>query len=124
MKNWLKICIMAPISLQINGITLLIINMDKSTTISAAVEFYDEQLQAYKKSYKREEYHLTPLNGDVQSQTVLLNNKQLTVGRSGDIPALEPNFVLATEPIQVEPYSIVFVRMPYVNIPACRWKHE
>lgn len=67
----------------------------------------------------REEYHLTPMDGNIQSRTVLLNGKALTVDSSGTIPSLEPVRVNSSELITVAPYSIVFVSMPNVSIPAC-----
>lgn len=68
----------------------------------------------------REEYHLTPLDGNITSRTVLLNGKALSVGSSGAIPALEPVTVTSSEAIKVDPYSIVFVHMPNVAIKACQ----
>ncbi|KAK4391541.1 Heparanase-like protein 3 [Sesamum angolense] len=68
----------------------------------------------------REEYHLTPTDGNIQSRTVLLNGKALTVDSSGLIPVLEPVRVNSSEPIRVAPYSVVFVHMPNAAVPACR----
>lgn len=59
------------------------------------------------------------MDGNIQSRTVLLNGKALLVDSSGLIPALEPVRVNSSEPIKVVPYSIVFVSMPNVVIPAC-----
>lgn len=70
--------------------------------------------------FTREEYHLTPKDGNIQSQTMLLNNKILGIDSSGNIPKLEPIEVEATQPITVAPYSIVFVHIPYFSAPACR----
>lgn len=67
----------------------------------------------------REEYHLTPMDGNIRSRTVLLNGKALTVNSSGIIPSLQPVRVNSSELITVAPYSIVFVSMPNVSIPAC-----
>ncbi|KAK6126911.1 hypothetical protein DH2020_039341 [Rehmannia glutinosa] len=123
------------------GITLLLINIDGNTTVQTRVEFQGTLMRLHKRRHHhrhrpkvnplhqrkqafgsvREEYHLTPSDGNIQSQTVLLNRKPLTVDpSSGLIPALEPVRVNSSEPITVAPYSIVFVRMPYVAIPACR----
>ncbi|KAJ6363293.1 hypothetical protein OIU78_003466 [Salix suchowensis] len=66
----------------------------------------------------REEYHLTAKDGDLHSQTMLLNGNILTVNSSGDIPSLEPLHVNSSKPIMVAPFSIVFVQMPIV-LPAC-----
>lgn len=70
--------------------------------------------------FTREEYHLTPKEGNIQSQTMLLNSKILAVDSNGNIPKLEPIEVEATMPITVAPYSIVFVHIPYFDAPACR----
>lgn len=67
----------------------------------------------------REEYHLTATNGDLQSQTVLLNGKPLTVDSNGGIPPLQPMRVSPSQPVTVSPYSIVFVHFPSVRVPAC-----
>lgn len=68
---------------------------------------------------KREEYHLTPKNGNLHSKVMLLNGKELTVNSSGDIPSLQPLFVNSTEPITVAPYSIVFAHIPHFTLYAC-----
>ncbi|CAH9084001.1 unnamed protein product [Cuscuta epithymum] len=98
------------------GITILLINLDGNS--SAVVDV------AYNKFSKiggtaREEYHLTAKDGDLQSQTVLLNGKELIVDSSGEIPLLEPRVVNLEEPINVDPFSIVFAHVPYVFLPAC-----
>ncbi|KAG8367474.1 hypothetical protein BUALT_Bualt16G0075800 [Buddleja alternifolia] len=125
---------------QSQGITLLLINIDGNTTVHAKVDFNGTLMLLHKHRHHkhhrskvipsphhieqvsetvREEYHLTPMDGNIQSQTVLLNGKALTVNSSGLIPALEPVMVNTSEPITVAPYSIVFVRMQNVAIPAC-----
>lgn len=107
------------------GITLLLINLDSKTTVHARPKF-NGTVSYLKKHAKqvpgttREEYHLTPTGGDIQSQTVRLNGKALTIGPSGSIPSLEPVTVASTEPVTVAPYSIVFVHMPNVVVPACK----
>lgn len=68
----------------------------------------------------REEYHLTPKDGKLQSQQVLLNGNVLATDSNGDIPKLEPVQVEGTKPITVAPYSIVFAHIPSFNAPACR----
>lgn len=120
------------------GITLLLINIDRNTTLKAKVDF-NGTLKHHHHSHNkhrsrggsllhhrkqvseavREEYHLTPSDGNIQSRTVLLNGKALTIDSFGDIPSLEPVRVNSSELITVAPYSIVFVSMPTVSIPAC-----
>ena len=63
----------------------------------------------------REEYHLTAKDGDLHSQTLLLNGKVLTINSSGIVPPLEPIRVSSMDPVIVAPFSIVFVRFPNIN---------
>ncbi|KAL0289855.1 UNVERIFIED_CONTAM: Heparanase-like protein 3 [Sesamum angustifolium] len=123
---------------QSQGITLLLINIDGNTTVHAKVNFNSSLTSLRKHRHHRhrstatplhnkqvsgkvrEEYHLTPTDGNIQSRTVLLNGKALTVDSSGLIPVLEPVRVNSSEPIRVAPYSVVFVHMPNAAVPACR----
>ncbi|PIN20295.1 Beta-glucuronidase [Handroanthus impetiginosus] len=103
------------------GITLLLINLDEKNTVEAKLNFNGTLIHGKQVSRTiREEYHLSPLGGNIQSQTVLLNGKVLSVDSSGSIPALKPVTVFASKPITVAPYSIVFVHLPNVVIPACK----
>lgn len=68
----------------------------------------------------REEYHLTAKDGDLHSQTMLLNGNILSVDSNGNIPQFEPVPVEAMQPIVVAPFSIVFAHIPYFYAPACR----
>lgn len=68
----------------------------------------------------REEYHLSAKDGNLQSQTMLLNGKQLAVDSTGEIPSLDPVIVNSSEHIIIAPFSIVFVHMPNVMLPACK----
>ncbi|KAL3824542.1 hypothetical protein ACJIZ3_020571 [Penstemon smallii] len=101
---------------QSNGITILLINLGGNTTVHAEIDINGKQ----ESEMAREEYHLTPMNGNIQSKTVLLNGKGLRVGSSGTIPALRGVTANSLEPIKVAPYSVVFVHMPNVVIPACK----
>ncbi|KAE8690960.1 Heparanase-like protein 3 [Hibiscus syriacus] len=130
---------------QSKGITLLLINLDNSTTVHAKLAFNSTMTLRRKhrsrtshhkhKVHKttiiklpkgtdakitREEYHLTAKYGNLQSQTMLLNGNVLSVNSSGIIPALEPLHVISAKPITVAPLSIVFVHMPDVSVPACK----
>ncbi|KAF7094054.1 hypothetical protein CFC21_096410 [Triticum aestivum] len=67
----------------------------------------------------REEYHLTPEGGNIQSQVMLLNGRALVTGADGSIPRMEPVKVDAARPIAMAPRSIVFVHMPHYHAPAC-----
>jgi heparanase 1 len=67
----------------------------------------------------REEYHLTPKDGNIQSDVVLLNGIPLKLTENLDIPELKPIFVSSSSPIIVGPDSIVFVHLKDFNAPAC-----
>jgi heparanase len=67
----------------------------------------------------RDEYHLTPKDGNLRSQIMLLNGRALATDAAGNIPALEAVKMDAAQPIAVAPYSIVFARISHFNAPAC-----
>lgn len=67
----------------------------------------------------REEYHLTPHDGNIHSQIMVLNGNTLTVNSDGDIPSLEPIYVNSSTPIVVAPFSIVFAHIPDAVVTAC-----
>ncbi|KAG8060602.1 hypothetical protein GUJ93_ZPchr0002g26424 [Zizania palustris] len=116
------------------GITLLLINLSGNDTNHVYVT--SEGLHPYsteegrrfghipglgeEAELTREEYHLTPKDGNLQSQHVLLNGNVLAPDANGDIPKLEPVQVEGTQPITVSPYSIVFAHIPSLYAPACR----
>ncbi|GMH30675.1 hypothetical protein Nepgr_032518 [Nepenthes gracilis] len=118
------------------GITLLLINLDGNTTVEAKTVIDGTRILYHKHRYgskqgrrhhvfsngetEREEYHLTAEGGDLQSQKMLLNGKILTIDSFGGIPKLEAVNVKSSEPIRVDPYSIVFVHIPDLLLPACR----
>ncbi|KAL1325120.1 hypothetical protein AAHE18_13G138800 [Arachis hypogaea] len=132
-----------------SGITLLLINMEKSTSFNVFLvndmNLYPEELASEEKekeeeeeekekeeeeeeeeklnlmdSLKKEEYHLTPKDGNIQSDVVLLNGTPLELTKSKKIPELKPKIVDASSsPIKVAPHSIVFVQINNFNAPAC-----
>ncbi|KAL1215372.1 Heparanase-like protein 3 [Cardamine amara subsp. amara] len=122
---------------QSKGITVLLMNLDNTTTVAVKVELNNTFILRHTKHMKsrknvisqltwvsngeiqREEYHLTAKDGNLHSQVMLLNGNALQVNSTGDIPPLEPIYVNSTEPITIAPYSIVFVHMPSVVVPAC-----
>ncbi|XP_008457259.2 heparanase-like protein 3 [Cucumis melo] len=134
-----KIRAYAHCSKQSKGITLLLLNLDGNTTVHAEIAFNRARGLHHKhRSHKhksnariprphglegeafREEYHLTAKDGNLHSQTVLLNGNILSVNSSGNIPPLEPQHVNSSEPIMVAPFSIVFIHIPNIVLPACR----
>jgi len=69
--------------------------------------------------FQREEYHLTPKDGNLHSQTVMLNGKLLKISEVGDIPSLEPVLVSVNSPLYISPLSIAFIVFPNFDAPAC-----
>nr|CAD1825798.1 unnamed protein product [Ananas comosus var. bracteatus] len=124
---------------QSQGITLLLINLSGNTTTQVFATTAAAFPQSLKRdssdsrtrfsrirrrgkatNFMREEYHLTAEDGNLQSQTMLLNGKILAVDSSGNIPKFEPIQVEASQPLTVAPFSIVFAHIPYFYAPACR----
>ncbi|KAM0045778.1 putative glycosidase [Helianthus debilis subsp. tardiflorus] len=113
--------------------TILLINLDGITktevgvtieneTIAVASKRQIKQTHSSKlrnKEFTREEYHLTAKDGKLNSHTVLLNGKELTINSTGIIPSLDPVEKNLGDPITVAPYSIVFVHIPRIHIQAC-----
>ncbi|KAL3367699.1 hypothetical protein AABB24_008848 [Solanum stoloniferum] len=116
-----------------SGITVLLINMDKSTTFDvsvvndlnmyaesvASVEYINPNPDSVESIHPREEYHLTPKDGNIQSDVLLLNGTPLKLTSSLDIPVLKPKLVDPTLPISVAPQSIVFATLRGFQAPAC-----
>lgn len=94
--------------------------MSNSTTFSVSVV---NDLNIYPKeehsATPREEYHLTPKDGNIQSDVVLLNGTPLQLTTSKDIPEMKPNLLDSSTPISVGPHSFVFVSMRDFKAPAC-----
>lgn len=122
------------------GITLLLLNLDINSTVHAHINTKTARIRAlrHRKGASRirsgdmhraptvkaaggtrEEYHLTAMNGDPHSQTMLLNGNILNLNPSGGIPGLEPIRVDGSQPINVAPFSIVFAHIPDFDAPAC-----
>lgn len=117
------------------GVMLLFINLDGNSTAEVTVVNNGTPIRNHRhynfgKGFiqfpqdsndenVREEYHLTPKDGDPLSRTVLLNGNILAVSTSGEIPALNPKNVNSSSSIVVAPQSIVFAHMPYYAIPDC-----
>ncbi|KAG2700197.1 hypothetical protein I3760_07G221300 [Carya illinoinensis] len=135
-----KIRAYAHCSKKTQGITLLLINLNGNATVQVHVSTENATILSTSNSQEnqnprtgfatmsrgskiryitREEYHLTAKDGDLHSQTMLLNGKILTVNSSGDIPFLEPITVNQSDPITVAPFSIVFAQIPYIIFSVC-----
>ncbi|KAK1306594.1 Heparanase-like protein 1 [Acorus calamus] len=110
------------------GVTLLLINLSNSTSFNITVEndmnLYPDKMTRFDQmmlqtSGLREEYHLTPNDGNVQSDVVLLNGSPLELTCDGDIPDLVPEIVDGSLPIQMAPSSIAFINIKDFQAPAC-----
>ncbi|KAK1314095.1 Heparanase-like protein 1 [Acorus calamus] len=69
---------------------------------------------------KREEYHLTPKDGQLRTQTMLLNGSPLELTLDGDIPALDPVLVSEGAPLVIPGRASRTVnrpRSPWMSIP-------
>ncbi|KAG0470300.1 hypothetical protein HPP92_016463 [Vanilla planifolia] len=95
-----------------HGISLLLLNLNRMTTTQVRVSSKGA-------NYQREEYHLTAEYGNLHTQTVLLNGNALLLDSLNSIPIMEPTKVDGSQPIEVAPLSIVFVRMPDFPARAC-----
>ncbi|KAG4930101.1 hypothetical protein JHK86_047062 [Glycine max] len=105
---------------QSKGITILVLNLDNSTTVEVNVALKFNKLP-YRRVGEpaRREYHLTAPDRNLHSQTMLLNGKILSVNSAGEIPPLDPLYVNSRKPIIVGPLSIVFAHIPNVLLSAC-----
>ncbi|KAK7330026.1 hypothetical protein VNO77_24211 [Canavalia gladiata] len=102
------------------GITILLLNLDNSTTVRANVAVtFNKPPYPHVREPARREYHLSTEDRNLHSQTMFLNGKILTVNSAGDIPPLEPLYVDSSKPIIVGPLSIVFAHIPNVQLAAC-----
>ncbi|XP_076902211.1 heparanase-like protein 3 [Bidens hawaiensis] len=124
------------------GITLLLINLDNTTTVDVSLALNNTWMlnalnsPIHRRHHRhhhhhkphnskfgglnvREEYHLTAKNGDLHSQVMMLNGEELKVNAYGGIPQLKPLYANASEVISVAPYSIVFAHIPHLTLYAC-----
>lgn len=120
------------------GITLLLINLDNTTTVDVTLALnntwtlntlnspihHHHRHHHHHRPNKprgglnvREEYHLTA--HDLHSQVMMLNGEELKVNAYGGIPQLKPLYANASEAISVAPYSIVFAHIPHLTLYAC-----
>ncbi|KAF2295005.1 hypothetical protein GH714_030111 [Hevea brasiliensis] len=105
----------------------ILINMSNQTTFSVSVlndnapypRNYKLKSYSYGGSEKREEYHLTPEDGNIQSDVVLLNGTPLKLTSSLEIPEMKPKYVDPSTPITVAPDSFVYVTIKDFKAPAC-----
>ncbi|XP_061358889.1 heparanase-like protein 1 [Gastrolobium bilobum] len=67
----------------------------------------------------REEYHLTPQDYYLRSQTMVLNGIPLELTNEGDIPTMDPVRNNIKSPIYISPLSIAFIVLPNFDAPAC-----
>ncbi|KAK6927531.1 Glycoside hydrolase, family 79 [Dillenia turbinata] len=135
-----KIRANAHCSIQSQGITVLLINLDGNTTTTAEVRVSTENGHVNGSSTQhnisrrtnlvffpglprlveiQEKYHLTAKDCDLHSRTILLNGKELVLTPSRRNP-LVPIEASPSDPINVAPYSIVIAHIPSLSAPACK----
>ncbi|XP_047339567.1 heparanase-like protein 3 [Impatiens glandulifera] len=126
------------------GITILLINLDGNTTAKLSFKIDNSTIKGTNNKRKRiihntgrinfdpiwqrlkmkdgtrEEYHLAAKDGDLHSQTVLLNGEALMVNSFREIPRLTPRVVNGSEPVTIAPFSIAFCHFPNIHVNACR----
>ncbi|KAH0934854.1 hypothetical protein HID58_011971 [Brassica napus] len=125
------------------GITILLINLSKQTTftvgVSNGVKVVLQAESTKRRSFletikskvswvgkkasdgylNREEYHLSPKDGDLRSKIMMLNGDPLEPTVTGDIPKLEPVRHGVKSPVYINPLSISFIVLPTFDAPAC-----
>ncbi|XP_077211030.1 heparanase-like protein 1 [Tasmannia lanceolata] len=108
------------------GVTLLLINLSNSTSfnisIASDLNIYppeDTKMEEGEYVGLREEYHLTPKDGNLESTTMLLNGFPLELTECGGIPDLNPMLLDASVPLNMAPLSISFVTLKDFKAPAC-----
>ncbi|CAN0896468.1 Heparanase-like protein 1 [Linum grandiflorum] len=106
-----------------SGVTLMLINMSNSTTFNVWVtddlNLYQTTDDSTTLTEDREEYHLTPEGGNIQSDVVQLNGIPLKLKSCGEIPNMDPKLVPASSPVTVAPDSFVYVNIKDFKAPAC-----
>ncbi|MBA0746370.1 hypothetical protein Gogos_008894 [Gossypium gossypioides] len=106
------------------GVSFVFINLSKNTSFEIDL-FHDLNLNGgslnfeFKGHKEREEYHLTPKDGNILSSVVLLNGTPLELLDSMEIPELKPKLVDGLKPINIAAHSIAFVTIRDFNAPAC-----
>ncbi|KAK7304670.1 hypothetical protein VNO77_42555 [Canavalia gladiata] len=128
------------------GVTLLLINLSNQTRfiltvknpVTASVEENEVATTIHKNSFFdnlkktfswvgtkgsevtfREEYHLTPQDDYLRTQTMVLNGIPLELTNEGDLPPLDPVRNNVRSPIYMAPLSIAFVVYPNFDASAC-----
>ena len=67
----------------------------------------------------RQEYHLTPKDGYLQTQTMLLNGSPLELTADGELPSLNPVLRDVNTPVHMTPLSVAFIVFPNFDAPSC-----
>ncbi|KAE9609645.1 putative glycosidase [Lupinus albus] len=67
----------------------------------------------------REEYHLTPNDYNLRSQTMMLNGIPLELSTDGDIPTMTPVQSNVHSHINIAPLSVAFIVYPDFDAPTC-----
>lgn len=119
--------VLFPLSVQ-HTVTLLLINLSNSTgfdvTLGVDMNLYPPGVQgpgviSMPADGQREDYHLSPLLGNLTSHVVLLNGTPLRISETGEIPLMTPFITNASSPLHINPSSIAFIRFTNITAPAC-----
>ncbi|KAG8654197.1 hypothetical protein MANES_05G107950v8 [Manihot esculenta] len=101
-------------------IALLLMNLSNSTTFKVVVSNVGNPHEhSSRGTTQREEYHLTPRDGNIRSSVVRLNGTPMVITDSPNIPPMNPKLVDPSLPITVAPSSIVFAILRDFNARAC-----
>ena len=88
--------------------------MSNSTTYEVSVaddlNFYPDNYDDNQQQIHREEYHLTPKDGNIQSDVLMLNGVPLVLTESKDIPAMYPVLVHCNA-LQINP---LYISLTYI----------
>lgn len=95
-------------------------NLSNSTTFKVVVSNVGNPHEhSSRGTTQREEYHLTPRDGNIRSSVVRLNGTPMVITDSPNIPPMNPKLVDPSLPITVAPSSIVFAILRDFNAHAC-----
>ncbi|KAJ3673120.1 hypothetical protein LUZ60_006494 [Juncus effusus] len=102
------------------GVTSLFINLSNSTSFEVSLDgdyniYSPEEASDKNTKGEREEYHLTPQEGDIKSHVMLLNSQPLKLTADNQIPQMKPNVVDASTPLTIAPYSIALGKKNSIN---------
>ncbi|PTQ26793.1 hypothetical protein MARPO_0364s0001 [Marchantia polymorpha] len=96
------------------GVTVLLLNFSNTTTTIETYKFEGSDKVSF-----RHEYHMSPADGNITSQVVLLNGQPLAVTPDGKIPRLLPVNKAPDDPISLKPLTYAYIVFPDIHASAC-----